>query len=280
MTAGGRRPGRRVIAWLALAALSTAVVLVTMSRSRDPSAGPTILLSLDRTLWHRLGLSRFTYIRSLERAGAEVRVFDFVSGVAGAADQEFARRLLEGVDGLALSGGGDVDPRLYGGRLESSLEVRPERDRFELALLREAEARGLPVLGICRGAQLINVARGGTLRNIREDPELRRRHRRLRGHAVELVAGSRLARLLGTERIGRVVTYHGQAVERPGEGLEIVGRAGDGVVEAIELAGDGARWLIGVQWHPELSPVSRQQRKLFAGLVAAARRSDVAAGSS
>ncbi len=232
---------------------------------------PTILLSLDRTWWHRLGFSRLTYGRALERAGARVRRLDYESLPAGEEPAAAARRLLDGIDGLVLSGGGDVDPRLYGAAPETGLDVKPARDRFELALLGAARERRMPVLAICRGAQLVNVARGGTLRSLRADPELRRGHRRLRGHPVELVPDSSLARLLGTDRLPRVVSYHGQAVDRPGEGLRIVGRAGDGVVEAVELAPGAAQfWLVGVQWHPELSPRARLQRRLFTALVEAA----------
>ncbi len=242
------------------------------SSNRPPAAGaPTILLSLDRTWWHRLGFSRLTYGRALERAGARVRRLDYDALPAGDESAAAARRLLEGVDGLVLSGGGDVDPRLYGAAPEIGLDVKPARDRFELALLAAARERRMPVLAICRGAQLVNVSRGGTLRTLRTDRELRRGHRRLRGHPVEVEPDSELARLLGTERLPRVVSYHGQAVDRPGEGLRIVGRAGDGVVEAIELAPDTAQWwLIGVQWHPELSPRARLQRRLFTALVEAA----------
>lgn len=232
---------------------------------------PTILLSLDRTWVHRLGLSRFTYRRALDRAGARVRHLDFTARVESDDDAETARRLLQGVHGLVLSGGGDIDPRLYGAEPSSSLDVRPARDSFELALMREAAERGLPILGICRGAQLLNVARGGSLRTIRTDPELKRRHGRYRSHPIELEPDSRLAELLATERVERAVSYHGQAVDRPGDGLRIVGRAAGGTVEAIEpLPEAEGGWLVGVQWHPELSR-GAQHRKLFRGLVDAAR---------
>jgi putative glutamine amidotransferase len=267
----------RAFARLGLRAIALAVVLLhgacmTPETVDEEASKPTILLSLDRTWWHRLGLSRWTYVRSVKRAGARVRVFDYAAASAGEDPGVVAKRLLRGVDGLVLSGGGDVDPLLYGGDAEESLAVRPERDRFELALLEEAMNRRLPVLGICRGAQLLNVARGGTLVTIRSDEVLRRRHGRLRGHRVELEPESRLARLFGTERIERVVSYHGQAVGRPGEGLVVVGRSADDVAEAIELATeDQGQWSIGVQWHPELSPRSPLQRKLFSALVEAAR---------
>ncbi len=263
---------RRGVVTLGLALLLFFGALWMRSPNRPPAAGaPTILLSLDRTWWHRLGFSRLTYGRALERAGARVRRLDYDALPAGDESAAAARRLLEGVDGLVLSGGGDVDPRLYGAAPEIGLDVKPARDRFELALLAAARERRMPVLAICRGAQLVNVSRGGTLRTLRTDRELRRGHRRLRGHPVEVEPDSELARLLGTERLPRVVSYHGQAVDRPGEGLRIVGRAGDGVVEAIELAPDTAQWwLIGVQWHPELSPRARLQRRLFTALVEAA----------
>lgn len=274
------RQGRRGVP--ALACLITLLFAgLWIGNDKRPSAmdQPTILLSIDRTWWHRLGVSRFTYRRSLLRAGATVRTFDFSAARPGETDEAAARRLLEGVDGMVLSGGGDVEPGLYGGDSTGSLAVRPERDRFELALLRLARSRGLPILGICRGAQLVNVEAGGTLRTIRQDSELLRIHGRYRWHPVALEPDSRLARLLGTDRLERVVSYHGQAVDRPGEGLAIVGRAADGVVEAIEPAAPGeGPWLVGVQWHPELSPRSRLHRKLFAELVAEAAAARVLNG--
>lgn len=273
-----QRVGRRRVAFAAaLCGLLLVLLLVSCPRLTPrgmTSSSPTILLSLDRTFWHRMGLSRWTYVRALTRAGARVEVLDYSSETEGEGSERAARRLLDGVDGLVLSGGGDVDPSLYDGSAENTRGVRPERDRFELALLAEAEARGLPILGICRGAQLLNVARGGTLETIRGDRELRRRHGRYRWHPVELEGGSLLARLLETDSIARVVSYHGQAVDRPGEGLVIVGRAADGVVEAIEAARPSeGPWLLGVQWHPELSPRNRLHRKLFSSLVEAARSS-------
>lgn len=273
MTPNLARKARR---GLALAAATLALILVFSCMDMSPkTAGtrvPRVLLSIDRTFFHRIGLSRWTYVRSLRRAGASVEVLDY-SALSGNEDaRRVAVGLLDGMDALVLSGGGDVDPKLYGGKREGSLAVRLERDRFELALLEEAETRGLPILGVCRGAQLLNVARGGTLVTIRSDATLRRRHGRWRWHGVELEPTSRLADLLGTARIERVVSYHGQAVDRPGEGLAVVGRSADGVAEAIEReAGARGPWLMGVQWHPELSPRNHLHRKLFAGLVEAAR---------
>lgn len=254
--------------------LSLLILRNAMSESTPPAREVTVLLTLDRTWWHRLGLSRFTYIGALRRAGARVRVFDESALVEGEDDRSVARRLLEGIDALVLSGGGDVDPALYGADRSLGRSVRPGRDRFELALLAEAEEREIPTLGICRGAQLLNVFRGGTLRTIRANEDLVRRHGKMRGHPVRLEPGSLLAEVFRTERLERVVSYHGQAVDAPGQGLVISGRAEDGVVEAVERAPEAPGvWLAGVQWHPELSRRSVEQRRLFAALVEAARGS-------
>lgn len=232
---------------------------------------PTILLSVDRTFWHRFGASRLTYERALRRAGARVIRTDY-SSLAG------APRLLERAEGLVLSGGGDVQPELFGAPAAIGLGVKPARDRYELALLAAARRRRLPILAICRGAQLVNVAAGGTLRTLRADETLRRRHRNWRGHAVEAEPRSRLARVVGGRRLARVMSWHGQAIERPGDGLRVSGRAADGVIEAVESDSSDAPWLLAVQWHPELSPRSEIQQRLFTALVEAAlaRLPDVA----
>ncbi len=161
-------------------------------------------------------------------------------------------------DGLILSGGGDVDPSFYGGdRRHPALSgVDTTRDLNEIALLERALGRGIPVLGICRGAQLINVASGGSLF---QDLSLERgatvshqgREDRLDKaiHPVEVSPDSRLAALLGEAGEVRVNSAHHQGIDRVGDGLEVVARAGDGLIEAVEGVGDTP--LVGVQWHPE-----------------------------
>ncbi len=169
--------------------------------------------------------------------------------------------------GLVVGGGSDVDARLYG-RAEVGPGVDPVRDAFELAALARADAAGLPILGICRGAQLLNVWSGGTLQ---DDPPARRwRPRRLLLPVVEVAVspGSVLTRVLGKTRV-RVNALHHQSVESVGAGLEVCARTRSEVVQAIEDPRRAFR--IGVQWHPELLPHSRTQHRLFVGLAEASR---------
>lgn len=263
----------RTIALLVVAvagALAALVAWPLLRAPRQPGDRPVVALSLDKSWFNRLGLNRTTYRRAILRAGGFPRLLDFDDAGLEEVEPARVRRLLSGVHGLILSGGGDVDPNLYGGDSRVGQSVKPMRDRFELALLAEAQRRGMPILAICRGTQLVNVARGGTLVNVRSDPELERRHRSLRSHAVALEPDSRLAELLGTRDVGRVVSWHGQAVAEPGDGVRVVGRASDGVVEAIEVVAADAPWIMGVQWHPEVSRRDEVQARLFEAFLAAA----------
>ena len=160
--------------------------------------------------------------------------------------------LADVLDGLLLSGGDDVDPGTYGGAVMAGVgRLDPERDAFESALLVAMLERDKPVLGICRGAQLLNVVLGGDLVDdlpIGEGvshasyayPRAWRRHR------VTFEPGSLAQEIYGNE--ASVNSFHHQAVRRPGVGVQVSGRADDGVVEAIEVDGGLA---LGVQWHPE-----------------------------
>jgi putative glutamine amidotransferase len=184
-------------------------------------------------------------------------------------------RLLDGLEGLVLAGGGDVHPaRFRAAPHAASYAMCEERDAFEFALLDEALRRSLPTLAICRGAQVLNVLRGGDLLDHLPDhvgdevPHRVSQHAHAR-HVVRLRAGSRLAGLYGTERL-EVASWHHQAVGRLGEGLEAVALAEDGVIEALEL--QGAPWLLAVQWHPELETgEGTPGRRLFEHFVAIAR---------
>lgn len=180
-----------------------------------------------------------------------------------------ARLVLDGVDGLVLTGGADVQPELYGAdRHEQTDPARPERDEWEIALFDEAEERRMPVLAICRGLQVVNVARGGTLlQHLPED--LGTQRYRLGGgvfavNEVTIAAGSRVAGLLGAGP-REIHSYHHQAIDRLGDGLMVTARSDDGLVQAVESTANGT--VLGVQWHPE---EGSERKQLFSGLVAEA----------
>lgn len=252
-------------------ALMVAVVLsvgVLYDSPEPPSDAPRVLVSIDRTIWNRVGFNRFTYRRALRNAGLQPVLVDFQTVLDNTTPVD---AWLDNIDGLVLSGGGDVDPSAYGNETIDGVDVKERRDAVELALLEAAERRGLPVLGICRGAQLINVYRGGSLGDFRADSERYRRHHRLRsGHPVTLDADSRLASVIGQTRLESVVTYHGQFVSEPGDGVTIVGHAPDGTPEAIEVDTGFGFGMLGVQWHAEVVPWDPHQARLFEALHEAA----------
>jgi len=156
------------------------------------------------------------------------------------------------VDGLLLSGGGDIQPQLFDEEPVRELgKVLPERDTHELELVRLALASGKPVLGICRGCQLLNVALGGSVKQHLAEATLQHDQQSpgdYAGHNVVLKNGSRLAGLWGNTVMTN--SFHHQAINKVGPGLRITARAKDGVVEAIEH--ETAAFGVGVQWHPEL----------------------------
>lgn len=168
------------------------------------------------------------------------------------------------VDGLVLTGGPDVDPARYGQERDPATQrPRESRDESELIALATAQERGTPVLAICRGVQLLNVARGGTL------------HQHLPGHApkvpgaydtnqIRITPGTRLATTLGEH--ASVLCAHHQAIDRVGEGLNVVAWSHDGVIEGVE--DPSAPFLVGIQPHPEELPASLA---LFEAFVTACR---------
>ncbi|HEY2298186.1 MAG TPA: gamma-glutamyl-gamma-aminobutyrate hydrolase family protein [Jatrophihabitans sp.] len=159
---------------------------------------------------------------------------------------------LDAVHGLLLAGGPDVDPGEYGADRDAATgPARRDRDDWELALVRAALARQLPVFAVCRGMQVLNVALGGNLRQHLPDDVGTELHCPTVGvhgrHDVTVAAGSALHAVVGDT--AEVATYHHQGVDRIGAGLVATAWAADGVVEAVERPGD--TWVLGVQWHPE-----------------------------
>ena len=203
--------------------------------------------------------------------------FDGVSRAGGIAvllppqpvDAAIAERVVEGVDGLVLTGGVDVDPAGYGQERHPETDrPRVDRDAWEFALLDAALRSRVPVLGICRGIQVLNVALGGTLHQHLPDVIGHGRHRA--GNAVfsstqiHITPGTRLAALLGDHVDAQC--YHHQASDRLADGLHVGARDDDGLIEAVELPGD--HFVLAVQWHPE---ERLDDLRLFEAVVDAAR---------
>ena len=163
--------------------------------------------------------------------------------------------LLDRVDGVCLPGGPDVQPSVYGQEPHPELgPTEPRVDAVELALVRAADRRNLPILGICRGMQVLNVARGGTLHQHLPDVVGNRlehrqpEHGSITTHRVETAPHSRLRSTLGGPKL-EVNSFHHQAVSKLGKNLVATAWAQDGTIEAVE--GTGGRLVLGVQWHAE-----------------------------
>jgi putative glutamine amidotransferase len=214
----------------------------------------------------RLSL-RLTYTQAIQEAGGIAVVLP----AHGYADDVDA--LLDRLDGLLFSGGPDLAPAVYGQLPHPQLGPDVDRvaDDYELALLAAASRRDLPMLAICRGMQALNVARGGTLHQHlpdRTDVEHLQAHEPFEpAHPVTVTAGSLLHRQSGHRRLA-VNSFHHQAVDRLGAGLEICARASDGTVEAV--CDPTARFCLGVQWHPEVLTHRPEQAMLFQALLTAA----------
>lgn len=201
------------------------------------------------------------YIEAVERAGGRALVVP--------PSEEGVDETLDALDGLLLSGGADLDPASYGAEPDPATNnIRPARDRAELALLEGALARDMPVLAVCRGSQILNVARGGDL--VQDLPEVigDEHHRETPGtfsqHPVRIEDDSQLGSIASGH--GPVASSHHQGFGRIGEGLREVAWADDGTVEGLE--DPSHHFALGVLWHPEAG----EDARLFEALVAEARR--------
>ena len=184
-------------------------------------------------------------------------------------------QLVDSFDGFLFSGGGDIDPTHYGGKVAAnSYGFSEERDRFELGLVPLILKSDKPLLGICRGAQVLNVALGGTLVGDigTELPEAAKHDwfpsyaRDRRVHQVNVLPETQLYSLLG-QKLVLTNSLHHQAIKQLGQGLVLGATSDDGVVEAVEMP--GKRFVVGVQWHPEHLQDDAAMRALFQGLVQA-----------
>ena len=175
---------------------------------------------------------------------------------------------------VVFSGGGDLDPDLYGGsRHETIYMVEPERDRSEIDLARRVFDLEVPTLAICRGSQILNVAKGGTLiehlpDEVGETVNHRVPPREPTPHPIRVAPASRLAGLLGATDFS-CMSWHHQAIRQVAPGFEVVAHAPDGTIEGLEVPSHP--WLVAVQWHPELTAAEDPiQQRLFDALVEAA----------
>jgi putative glutamine amidotransferase len=235
---------------------------------RRPAIG--ICAALERASWgawveETVTMAPRSYATAVQRAGGLALLL-----APDEAAVEEPDPLLDRINALLLAGGSDIDPSTYGAEPHPQTRgVWPERDRFEIALVRRALERDLPVLGICRGMQLLNVACGGTL--VQHLPEAvgHEDHRLVPGafgeHEVRVAPGTLARRAAGSEQV-TVMSHHHQGIDELGEGLAVSGWAvRDQLIEAIELP-DHA-FALGVVWHPEEDVRS----EVIAALVEAAR---------
>ncbi len=203
--------------------------------------------------------------RHVDRAKAYIAAVQ-AAGLEALAISVDERPSLDNADGLLLTGGTDINPKLYGQLADEHVETPDDRrDEVEWQLLTDALERDLPVLAICRGMQLLNAHHGGTLiqhlGSTRHDTEFA--DKSAVAHDVILEPASYLAEIVGTTRLS-VNSRHHQAVDRIGEGLRVSARdeADPNVIEAVEQP--NRRFLIAVQWHPEdQAPLNPEQRRLF-----------------
>jgi gamma-glutamyl-gamma-aminobutyrate hydrolase PuuD len=223
-------------------------------KTYDAATGPTLLHTASRY-----------YVESVERAGG-------VPVILPVTDPELVPTMLEAVQGVVFTGGGDVQPSLYGATpAPETHNVDPRRDAFDIAVLQCALERDIPVLAICRGMQMVNVALGGTL--VQHVPGVTGQHhdQHERGHEavhkIKIEPESHLAEALGETEL-EVNSIHHQAVLEAAPGSRAVAWADDGTVEAFEV--EGNRHLVAVQWHPELLEDWPEQQGLFRQLVARA----------
>jgi len=237
-----------------------------------PDDAPRIAFSVDNSIIGLIGVMELPYHRVMAAAGG--RLVKVRPDAVGNTDitPEKVRAFLEknNFHAVLLSGGGDIDPQISGSEPENTMLVHRLRDDFEIALVHAARQLNLPILGICRGCQVINVALGGTVKNLRGDKDIKKAHFKIRGHPVTFTPDSKLVEIFGVNNFQDAISTHGQAVDNIGTGLKIAATGPKGITEAIEA--DTTEWIIGLQFHPELTFNNETQHKIFKAFVEQAKK--------
>jgi len=235
-----------------------------------PCIGITMEMSAKKE--KRLNFLDLAYAEAVERAGGKAIFLPSLTFPGG------VKEICALIDGVVLTGGADINPSYYGEEINFPISLSPDqRTDFDLNFFKEAMNAGKAILAICHGLQLMNVALKGTLFQdlasqvpgslVHWEKEINNPAR----HVVQVEAGSRLAEILNGKLEFEVSSTHHQAIKQLGEGLKVVARSPDGVIEGVEWPGHPQ--VIGVQWHPEKDLESEVTKKLFAALINTAARS-------
>lgn len=236
--------------------------------SKRPTIGVSGNVSIDkngRFPGYRSAFAYEDYITAVELGGGTACILPVT------ANEEVIKSHAEHIDGLLLTGGPDINPLIYGDEpVERLGKVSPERDKFDLDLVKRVSELGKPVLAICRGVQIVNVAFGGTLhQDVAGTTEFFVKHEQSSGpsigtHTVEIEKDSYLHRLFGDEVITN--SFHHQAIKELANGFKAVAHSKDGIIEAMQKEEDLS--IVGVQWHPErMAKYDRKMLKLFEDFV-------------
>ncbi|NOY75931.1 MAG: gamma-glutamyl-gamma-aminobutyrate hydrolase family protein [Kiritimatiellaeota bacterium] len=250
-------------AMLSLPLMLFLLPLMLAARFGRPRRGVRIALTVSNRWPAYLQFVRLPYDLAILRSGAKVVTIS-------PKKIDSVKKLLDQVDAVIISGGEDVAPS-DDAEEEVSARHNLDRDALELAVLKETERRGMPVLCVCRGMQLLSLSKGGQIACHDDDPDFGATHTtslgRWTGHKVEIAESSRLSGILAKRAI-RVNSLHHQHITDQGT-LAVSARSPDFLIEAVEETGE--RFAIGVQWHPELLAMFElKEEKLFKALVAAA----------
>ncbi len=220
---------------------------ITCNYTPESTVGIITGFGLSGQHWHMLSNE---YILAIEKAGGIPVIVPMCDDIQTGMD------LVARLDGILISGGNDVDPCLYGELITKETgNLSPRRDQIEMNVVQYVIKKlNIPILGICRGIQLINVAFGGTIYQDLEKSGYRE-HFLARVpmnhyvHTVNLVENSLIQRIIGSTNL-KVNSYHHQAVKKVADGFVATAFSEEGVIEVIEMPGD--RYVLGIQWHPEM----------------------------